>query len=375
MEVKTANKGRMRLQFVPILMGMMLLAASCKDKTDPTEYDRTALTANLGERVIVPAYDQLQDKVDLLRNGSADFRVAKDQVSLDSLQSRFAKAWLAWKACSAFEFGPAATASLRSVLNTFPCDTLQIHNNFTSGAYDLNQAVNLDARGFQALDFLLHGLGSGDAAILNRYQSPSDSSRLTEYLEAVVSDIQAQVSNARQAWNSGYLATFKASLGTDVGSSTSMLVNELNRDLEIIKTASIGIPLGKQTFDSPLPEKVEALYSEISIELAIAELQGLELLFEGQKDGSAEGYGLREALNAVEALYNGENLGDAIHNQFQTAKAAVAAIPGSLSEAVVTNRVPVEAAYNEIQKLVILLKTDMASALSILITYTDADGD
>ena len=35
----------------------------------------------------------------------------------------------------------------------------------------------------------------------------------------------------------------------------------------------------------------------------------------------------------------------------------------------------VEAAYNEIQKLVILLKTDMASALSILITYTDADGD
>ncbi len=365
----------MRLQFVPILMGMMLLAASCKDKTDPTEYDRTALTANLGERVIVPAYDQLQDKVDLLRNGSADFRVAKDQVSLDSLQSRFAKAWLAWKACSAFEFGPAATASLRSVLNTFPCDTLQIHNNFTSGAYDLNQAVNLDARGFQALDFLLHGLGSGDAAILNRYQSPSDSSRLTEYLEAVVSDIQAQVSNARQAWNSGYLATFKASLGTDVGSSTSMLVNELNRDLEIIKTASIGIPLGKQTFDSPLPEKVEALYSEISIELAIAELQGLELLFEGQKDGSAEGYGLREALNAVEALYNGENLGDAIHNQFQTAKAAVAAIPGSLSEAVVTNRVPVEAAYNEIQKLVILLKTDMASALSILITYTDADGD
>jgi predicted lipoprotein len=375
MEVKTANKGRIRLQFVPILMGMMLLAASCKDKTDPTEYDRTALTANLGERVIVPAYDQLQDKVDLLRNGSADFRLAKDQVSLDSLQSRFETAWLAWKACSAFEFGPAATASLRSVLNTFPCDTLQIHNNFTSGAYDLNQAVNLDARGFQALDFLLHGLGSGDAAILNRYQSPSDSSKLAEYLEAVVSDIQAQVSNVRQAWNSGYLATFKASLGTDVGSSTSMLVNELNRDLEIIKTASIGIPLGKQTFDSPLPEKVEALYSEISIELANAELEGLELLFEGQKDGSAEGYGLREALNAVEALYNGENLGDAIHNQFQTAKAAVASIPGPLSVAVVTSRVPIEAAYNEIQKLVILLKTDMASALSILITYTDADGD
>ena len=55
--------------------------------------------------------------------------------------------------------------------------------------------------------------------------------------------------------------------------------------------------------------------------------------------------------------------------------AAVNAIPEPLSDAVVNQAPTVENAYNEIQKLVVMLKSDMASALSILITYTDADGD
>ncbi|MEY3445030.1 MAG: hypothetical protein RLZZ519_3311, partial [Bacteroidota bacterium] len=313
--------------------------------------------------------------LDLLQQACNTFRHTPEDFHYTVLVEHFHTTWAAWKACSPFEFGPAAAVSLRSVVNTFPCDTLQIHNNFTSGTYDLNQVANLDARGFPALDFLLHGLGDQIATIVDRYQNPADSAHLLGYLSAVVEDIHSNCTNVATQWNSGYLATFKEALGTDVGSSTSMLVNGLNRDLEIIKTASIGIPLGKQTFDTPLPEKVEGFYSQSSLTLATAELEALELIFEGQRTGSAEGYGLREALNAVDALYNGENLGDAIHAQFQTAKAAVAAIPGPLSEAVVSNRAPVEAAYNEIQKLVILLKTDMASALSILITYTDADGD
>ena len=46
-----------------------------------------------------------------------------------------------------------------------------------------------------------------------------------------------------------------------------------------------------------------------------------------------------------------------------------------LSQGVQGNTAPIEAAYNEIQKLVVLLKTDMPSAMGILITYVDNDGD
>lgn len=354
----------------------VLLTLGCKDNNpDPKEYDRAALTANLGENVILPAYADLSLEVDRLDQKVASFRHLHDAASLDSLQAALSQAWRAWKTCSAFEFGPAATVSLRSILNTFPSDSTQIHNNFSAGSWDLNLAANIDARGFPALDFLLFGLGTDDAAILRRYESGIDSTKLQNYLAAVVADLHANIITVVNQWNGGYLSTFKSSLGTDVGSSTSYLVNELNRDLEIIKTASVGIPLGKQTFDTPLPEKSEGYYGALSKELMTAELEALSTIYEGQPTGAVEGYGLREAVSALEVTYNGGSLSDAIHDQFTAAKNALSAIPEPFSTAVVSNRPPVESAYNEIQKLVVLLKADMASALSILITYTDADGD
>jgi predicted lipoprotein len=198
---------------------------------------------------------------------------------------------------------------------------------------------------------------------------------LQAYLAAVVADIRFHAVNVADQWNGGYLGTFKGNLGTDVGSSTSLIVNELNRDLEIIKTASIGIPLGKQTFDAPLPGKSEGYFSGLSQTLMKAGLAALSAIYEGQAPGAAEGYGLHEALAAVEADYHGGDLGDAIRQQFSAALSALDAVPEPFSAAVVSSRPSVEAAYLEIQKLVVLLKTDMASTLSILITYTDADGD
>lgn len=353
---------------------LVLLSAACKEDPDPKEYDRTALTANIGENIIVPGYDALHASVTDLKDAAAAFRQAPDSARLHQLETALTLAWVDWKYCSAFEFGPAASVSLRAVLNTFPCDSNQILANVNAGTWDLNAAANIDARGFPALDYMVSGVGQNFGVVLRRYQSATDSAKLQNYLAALTSDMEAQVFGVATAWDS-YLATFKASQGTDVGSSTSAIVNELNRDLEIIKTASIGIPLGKQTFGAALPGKVEGLYGELSKGLIVAELTGLQIIFEGQAGAAANRYGLREAVDAVEAQYNGQSLGEAISAQFPVAIAAVNAIPEPLSDAVVNQAPTVENAYNEIQKLVVMLKSDMASALSILITYTDADGD
>ena len=355
---------------------VVLTALGCSDRgNDPLEYDREALVSNLADHVIVPSYAGLVVALDTLQAQQLQFRAQPALHRLNELRDSYMDAWIAWKHCTAFEFGPAASVSLRSALNTFPTDTAQIKLNVSAGTWDLNLASNTDARGFPAIDFMLHGLGGDNVGVLARYVHPADSARLQAYLGALVADMHALVTGVHNQWTSGYGQTFKASLGTDVGSSTSLLVNELNRDLEIIKTASIGIPLGKQTFDTPLPDKVEAPYSSNSVHLAFTELTELERLFLGNYRGGGAGYGMGHALDALEAQYNGAPLSTAIANQFIAATAAVQAMPEPLGQAVVSNRARVEAAYNEIQKLVILLKTDMASAMSILITYTDADGD
>ncbi len=49
------------------------------------------------------------------------------------------------------------------------------------------------------------------------------------------------------------------------------------------------------------------------------------------------------------------------------------AVPDPLSNSIVNSQAVVNAAYLEIQKLVVLLKTDMPSSLGVLITYEDND--
>ena len=69
------------------------------------------------------------------------------------------------------------------------------------------------------------------------------------------------------------------------------------------------------------------------------------------------------------------SLNNAIKTQFGIAKAKLALVNEPLSDAVINNAAAVDAAYLEIQKLLVLLKTDMPSVMGIIITYQDGDGD
>ncbi len=51
------------------------------------------------------------------------------------------------------------------------------------------------------------------------------------------------------------------------------------------------------------------------------------------------------------------------------------AIPDPFSATIQVNAGPADAIYAISQQLVVLLKTDMPSALGVLITYGDNDGD
>jgi hypothetical protein len=65
----------------------------------------------------------------------------------------------------------------------------------------------------------------------------------------------------------------------------------------------------------------------------------------------------------------------AIVSKFSEIITAMQAVPGPLSQAVVNNAPAVETVYQKIVQGLVLLKTEMPSALGILITYQDADGD
>jgi predicted lipoprotein len=171
-------------------------------------------------------------------------------------------------------------------------------------------------------------------------------------------------------WNSSYRNTFVNSLSTDVGSSIGFLVNQVNFELDYLKNAKVGIPLGKKTLGISMPEKCEAYYGKQSVQYALETLKAIERVYNG---GSGKGFD--DYLDHLGAEYNGGSLNGAIQNQFSVAKSKLSAIPDPLSAQITSNPAIVDAAYAELMKLLVLLKTDMPSSLGVIITYQDGDGD
>ncbi len=363
----------------PFLFLSAILAgiAGCQDPdgNEDISFDQSALLTNLSTNIIVPNYEDLNTSLSSLSSSAQRFGSNSTQANLDQVRSDFVATYRAWMFCSTFEFGPAADRSLRSQVNTFPTDTSLIEANLLSSNYDLTQAGNLDAKGLPALDYLLYGVGGSSEAVLDQYNDSNKGPGLVDYLQAVIADLITQLQDIPATWSNSYRASFIESLGTDVGSSMGQFVNQFNFDYEILKKPRLGIPLGIQTLGTPLPEKSEALYSGISTDLILAHFDALSNLYFGRSLAGVDGYGLHEALEALEANYNGQPLADAIAAQIETTRTALEAIPGPLSETVVSNPDPANIAYSEVQKLLVLFKTDMTSSLGILITYVDNDGD
>lgn len=364
---------------VALLLSLSVLAGCGSDKeedTSPkTDFDRQAMLTNYADNLIVPGYEAFAAKTTAMEGSVAAFATEPSTATLASVRAAYQEAYKAWQQVSIYEFGPSDEQMLRTNLNIYPTAASEIESNINSGSYDLQAAPSVDAKGFPALDYLLYGAPS-EEEVVALYITDASATNRKQYLQEVASLISQRADAVYAGWTSGnYTATFEQAAGTAVGSAVGNLVNQLNFDIDLTKRAKVGIPSGRFTAGSALPEKVEAYYSGTSLELLKEAIRAEKAIFMGQTASGTNGPGLDDYLDHVEAAYNGGALSEAIEAQFDAALAATEAVEGPLSEAVTTQPEAVTAVYDAMQKLIVLTKTDMPAALGVTITYSDNDGD
>jgi hypothetical protein len=178
--------------------------------------------------------------------------------------------------------------------------------------------------------------------------------------------LQTLVNAVTSDWAT-YRSTFVGNTQSNVGSPIGNMVNQLAYQVDLLKGPRIGWPFGKQSNGQVFAGKCEAFYAGISVALAVENLSALKDLYTGKTGGKG-------LSNYVVAL-NHSTLNDEVLAQFDLSLAALQQIPDPLSDALIAAPAKVEAAYKEVQKLLTLLKTDVASATGVQITFTDNDGD
>ena len=347
------------MRSIHALIAVCSFLASCKGGTDPVDdtFDKGAMLKNIGNQVVQPNYSDWLTAMNQLDSDTKLFDSNPTAAQLQVVQNSFIGTYKKWEACSVFEIGPAADNSMRTGVNTFPSDTAQIELNITSGDYDLDVAKNADANGFASLDYLL--FHESESLI-------SDPNRMT-YLLDNVQLILIQSVEVSDKWAS-YQSEFEVSTTSSAGGSISNLVNEINFEFELFKNARIGIPLGKKTLGVTQSHKLEGYYSNQSSDLAIENLRGIQDAFNG-----STGLGIDDYLNSLKATKDGADLSKAINDLFD--QIAEDLNGTDLTNTIESNPTDLEAMYNRIEQLVVLLKVDMPSKLGVQITYQDNDGD
>ncbi len=366
------------LKNISVLSILIIVLAACnscnnKGPDDTLAFDQEPMLVNYANNFIIPNYTTFASDVDQLKTNVSTFTQTPSSDNLTSLRNSWKTALMNWQKVSVYEFGPAADVLLRENINLYPTDTTIIASNIVNGGYDLNSVSNYSAKGFQAIDYLINGTANTDAAIVAYFSDSLNGQKRCEYLSAVTSDISEKTTQVKNNWET-YSTQFTISTGTDIGSSTGLMINALNRYWEVyLRDGKIGIPSGSRSFSgTPLPEKVEAYYyGEFSTDLCLEAVKNLKQLYLG---GQAEG--LDNYLIHYDAkTTSGESLNDAINAQFDKIIALLEEIGDPLRTQVVDNNAKAKEIFNEMQALAIMLKVDMPAAIGTLITYSDNDGD
>lgn len=383
MSQKNIVKHTSKIVVSVIILGLLFIAGCSKDdKNPPTsqiveEYDRTTMLTNYADGYILPAYNEYVKSIDSLKTAINTFNSVLDVNSLLNLRIKWENALLVWQDVAFLEFGPAQNISLRSQTNIYPVDTTLLNSNISSGSYNLQLSSNFDAKGLQAIEYLINGSGSTDNAIVARF---ANSANAKTYLTDLINDLETNTNYVYNEWVSTFRTSFISNSASNAqGSSVSNIVNAISLHYETyMRKGKIGLPAGvfNGFSQQPMPEHVEALYYEQSLPFVYRSLVALQKFIRGEHYSSTvNGEGLEDYLNFVRAQSGGQPLVNLINNQFTNINNELGNINDPLSSEVVNNNQGVRDVYQQMQQMVPFIKVETANALEVMITYQDNDGD
>ncbi len=346
-----------------LALAFFLFSTSCKEKPAPeATFEKKDITANLADNWIIPAYQQLKDRVGSLETKWTAFEASPSDASLTEVREAWKSAYLGLQKVKMFDFGPAMEIGLAGALGSFPTDTATIESNISSGSYNLATAANVTAIGFPALDYLFFRQNAlADLQLGNR----------KAYVTAVIVKMKSEVEYVVNGWST-YRSTFIDGTGTSSTSPFSMLINAYCRDFELAKHTKVGIPLGKQSLGIQRLEFLEARYSKFGKELLGESLRSLREIYLGNNlAGTATGTGFDDYLLALDK----QSLAQSIETRFNYLVSEPANWASDMETMMVQQTAVIDSYYTYIHGTVVYIKTDMTSAFGILITYQDNDGD
>lgn len=359
---------------ITVLTGVSLFLSSCEkdDKKQNASFDRAQWLAYTADEIILPLMSQLEAQANAYGASVDAFVQSPNATQLAECKEALHELRLAYNRTLTYDFGPAFTHDVFNSVMVFPTDTVLVEGLVAAGSYNLESSSNVAARGFAAAEYLL--LHKGESEVVSEFLTDTQRGQfLKDLKDNALSHILPMISE----WKGNYRSTFVSATGTDVGSSTSLLINHWNINLELAKNAKLAIPMGKRSLGVLYPEKVESAFARRSSELLQAQTEALAAFYEGRSELTDEmGLSLKDYVSVMGSTVGNTTTASTVSQQFDNILLGWASAEGStLYDLVSARSSELEAIYQEYQTTILHTKTEIPSLLGVSITYQDNDGD
>ncbi len=381
-------------------LGVAAVLHACVTGADDTGdggLDASAVLADVGPKVVLPALEELRATANDLQAASDAWQAAADgDGDVATAKAAAIDAWTQTmhqaQQLELLQVGPAGSAltavagqDLRDELyswpTTNPCRVDQVTADASFAEADFFLANLVNAYGLDTLEHLLHA--GADNVCPGQLPLNADGTwdalgadgveaRRAAYAAVVSGGVVDDVDRLIAAWSpdgddfSGQLAD--AGGNSSPYSSQQQALNALFDALFYLETetkdAKLGIPAGIiECTDATCPDGFELEASGASSDALAANLQGFRALFDG-----GDGQGFDDLL----AELGHADLVTQMHDALDAADASVTAIPHPLAGHAADPAVGV--AYDDIKVVTDLLKGDIATVLTLQIP-SEAAGD
>ena len=354
------------LSILALIVGAQLAFTGCSDNAPTngnTDEDSSALSSNvltnISVNVITETYSDLYQKASEMNSIAEEITVGND-AKLQELKEAWQNTRAPWEKSEGFLYGPVDTQGIDPSIDSWPVDVNAI-NNILSSDNEITPELlesNNEARGFHTIEYFIWGLdGNKPAGDLTERQ--------IEYLQAATQNLKQKTQQLYSGWLSSednYAANFiNAGETGSIYSSQKAALEEMAEGMAAIAdevaNGKIETPLNGNNGEAK-PEAEESRFSNNSKLDFANNIRSIQNIYLGDYSDS-QGKGLTDIVSKTNP-----ELDNRVKIAITDAIQAIEAIPGTFTDAIISNRSQVESAQNKVAVLFQILHSEVSPFIS-----------
>ncbi|WP_428740905.1 imelysin family protein [Tenacibaculum sp.] len=343
---------------------LALLISCSSDNTEPTNsFNVKQLRVDIINSVEAPVVADFSESITQLNNSIITFANTVNEQNLNLLKEAWKQAAANYSLIEVLNIGDIKDSFIQTAFYSWSANESAIESYIASTNEISKEAFNsvaTNTRGLSAIEFLIY-----EKSVAETLEDFKNTRRL-KYLKTLGENLEEKITTYTSLWDN-FKDTFIENNATGINGGVNQVVNSMYALLEDVKSFKIGQPAGIEKTTAVDATLLQAEKSSYSLFLIEQNLEGIKKLYFGDENGLDD---------YVFSITNTQELNNRIEAQFETLNTILLKLKTtSLKEALVNEKEEVTNLYNAVRDLLVLLKSDVASTLSVIITVTDNDGD